>query len=316
MMPDEENNDEQAAPRAEVGRYRRLKAARERALVAASMGLPHWIERGHGAWVLFVEESARGPVAAALAEFEGEESARSHAEKPEPLVIPKLAVLTVLAAMVLLFQVQSTMPAELVESGVASDGRVLRGEWWRCFTALTLHGGSEHLVSNLGLAVFVFAFVFARFGVGAGLLGTVLGGALGNLLNAFAHMVRPHQSIGSSTALFAGLGLLAGGELAALLMHRSSRTGWRLLVPVGAGFAFLALYGGAGTNRDGTPLTDAGNVDVMAHLLGLVAGLAIGGILFAAGMRRGAVRSVQIACGAAAVAALGIAWFLAIRSAT
>ncbi len=317
MTPDEENNEElPPPPRAEVGRYRKLKAARERALVVASMDLPHWIEREGGAWALFVEEGAREPVAAALAEFESEERERTDTEKLEPLVIPKLAVGVVLAVMVVLFRVQAAMPAELVERGVASDGRVLRGEWWRCLTALTLHGGTEHLISNLGLAVFAFAFVFARFGVGAGLLGTVLGGALGNLLNAFAHMVRPHQSIGSSTALFASLGLLAGGEIAALLMHRSTRTGWRLLVPIGAGFAFLALYGGAGTNRDGTPLKDAGNVDVMAHLLGLVAGLVIGGILFAAGMRRGAARSAQTACGVAALAALGVAWLLAIRAAT
>ena len=145
------------------------------------------------------------------------------------------------------------------------------------------------------------------------MLGTVFGGALGNLLNAFAHAAKPHQSLGSSTALFACLGLLAGGELAARLMHRSTRTGWQLLVPVGAGLAFLALYGGAGSNPDGTPIMDPGNVDVMAHLFGLVAGAFLGAILFAAGLRRGARGWVQAVCGAAAIIALAAAWMAASR---
>jgi membrane associated rhomboid family serine protease len=201
----------------------------------------------------------------------------------------------------------------LIERGVAVDARILHGEWWRCFTALTLHGGVEHLVSNLGLAVFAFAFAFSRFGTGAGLLGTVLGGAMGNLLNAFAHAAKPHASLGSSTALFASLGLLAGGELAARLMHRATRTGWQLLVPVGAGLAFLSLYGGAGSNRDGTPIMDTGNVDLMAHLFGLVAGLVLGSVLFGAGLRRGARAWVQAVCGGAVIVVLAAAWMAASR---
>jgi membrane associated rhomboid family serine protease len=313
MMPDEHDDAEASAPRAEVGRFRRLKAARERGLVVAAMDLPYWIEREDGAWVLFVEENARGQAAAALAEFEAEEQARVHVQKPEPLVIPKLALALTLVAMVIFYRMQTGANPVLIKRGVAVDARILHGEWWRCFTALTLHGGVEHLVSNLGLAVFAFAFAFSRFGTGAGLLGTVLGGAMGNLLNAFAHAAKPHASLGSSTALFASLGLLAGGELAARLMHRATRTGWQLLVPVGAGLAFLSLYGGAGSNRDGTPIMDTGNVDLMAHLFGLVAGVVLGSVLFAAGLRRGARAWVQAVCGGAVIVVLAAAWMAASR---
>ena len=313
MMPDEHDDAEASAPRAEVGRFRRLKAARERGLVVAAMDLPYWIEREDRAWVLFVEENAHGQAAAALAEFEAEEQARVHVQKPEPLVIPKLALALTLVAMVIFYRMQTGANPVLIERGVAVDARILHGEWWRCFTALTLHGGVEHLVSNLGLAVFAFAFAFSRFGTGAGLLGTVLGGALGNLLNAFAHAAKPHASLGSSTALFASLGLLAGGELAARLMHRATRTGWQLLVPVGAGLAFLSLYGGAGSNRDGTPIMDTGNVDLMAHLFGLVAGVVLGSVLFAAGLRRGARAWVQAVCGGAVIVVLAAAWMAASR---
>ena len=313
MMPDEHDDAEASAPRAEVGRFPRLKAARERGLVVAAMDLPYWIEREDGAWVLFVEENARGQAAAALAEFEAEEQARVHVQKPEPLVIPKLALALTLVAMVIFYRMQTGANPVLIERGVAVDARILHGEWWRCFTALTLHGSVEHLVSNLGLAVFAFAFSFSRFGTGAGLLGTVLGGAMGNLLNAFAHAAKPHASLGSSTALFASLGLLAGGELAARLMHRATRTGWQLLVPVGAGLAFLSLYGGAGSNRDGTPIMDTGNVDLMAHLFGLVAGVVLGSVLFAAGLRRGAPAWVQAVCGGAVIVVLAAAWMAASR---
>jgi membrane associated rhomboid family serine protease len=303
--------DQPSVPLAEVGRYRRLKAARERGLVVAAMELPHWIEREQGAWVLRVEENVRERVSAALAEFEEEERTRPRARKPEPLEIPKFALAMTLAAMAVLYRLQVVALPALVERGVAADAKILHGEWWRIFTALTLHGGVEHLVSNISLGVFAFAFVFSRFGVGAGLLGTVMGGGLGNLLNAFAHAARPHQSIGSSTALFASLGLLAGAELAARLMHRATRTGWQIFVPIGAGLAFLALYGGAGTNRDGVPVTDAGNVDVMAHLFGLIAGIFLGAICFAVGLRCGATPAVQVVCGGVAVGALVAAWLLA-----
>jgi rhomboid protease GluP len=314
-MPPEElpPEDESAGPLADIGRYRRLKAARERGLVIAAMGLPHWIEREGGAWVLRVEESAHGQAAAAVAEFESEERSRPRAPVLEPLKIPKLAVLMTLVAMAVFHRLQMIAPQPLIARGVAADDAIRAGEWWRIFTALTLHGDVEHLVSNMSLAVFVFAFVLWRFGVGAGLLGTVLGGAMGNLLNAFAHVAKAHHSIGSSTALFASLGLLAGGELASRLMHRATRTGWQMLVPLGAGFAFLALFGGGGMNADGTPIRDAGRVDVMAHLFGLAAGVALGAVFFAIGLRGGARRGVQAACGAAAVALLAVAWVLAAR---
>lgn len=316
MQPDDPPPDDEAsAPLAVIGRYRRLKRARERGLVVAAMALPHWIERRDGGYVLLVEETQRERVAAAVAEFEAEERERAQAPQIEPLRIPKLAVAVTLLAMVLCYRLQMVAPPAWIERGVASGGAIRAGEWWRIFTALTLHGGAEHLVSNISLAIFAFAFALWRFGVGAGLLGTVLGGGLGNLLNAVAHVAHRHDSIGSSTALFASLGLLAGGELGARLMHRATRTGWHLFVPVGAGLAFLALFGGGGANRDGTTVLDSGNVDVMAHLFGLFAGVVLGAVFFRAGLRLGASRRTQLACGAATIALLLIAWLIAARGA-
>ena len=102
--------------------------------------------------------------------------------------------------------------------------------------------------------------------------------------------------------------LLAGAELFARLAHRGSRTGWQLFVPIGAGLAFLSLFGGGGSKPDGTTITDAGNVDVMAHLFGLLAGIALGAAFFAVGWKYGASRGRQIAAGVAAVLLLVVAW--------
>jgi rhomboid protease GluP len=299
-------------PLAEIGRYARLADARERGLVVAAMELPHWIIRQKREYVLCVEEKERGRVAAALADFEREESARVTPVPPEPLQIPWFAVMMALLVMVALYVTQRRMPAEFVERGVADNVLIRAGEWWRVVTALTLHGDIEHIVSNVSLAIFVFAFVLWRFGVAIGILATVLGGALGNVLNAVMHGAQHHRSIGSSTALLAGLGLLAGAELAARLAHRGSRTGWSLLVPVGAGMAFLSMFGGGGgQNRDGTPAAAIGNVDLGAHLFGLLAGIVVGVLFFAVGMKRGAAQWCGVAAGGVTLALLVGSWVLA-----
>jgi membrane associated rhomboid family serine protease len=278
------------------------------------MDRPHWIVRDGREYGLFVEERDREVATVALAQFEREESTRVKVVETEPLNIPVFAVIMTVLVLIQLFAVQTAIPAEWASQGVADDLRIRLGEWWRTCTALTLHGDLDHLVSNLSLGVFVCAFVYSRFGVGIGFLGTVLGGAVGNALNVWVHWYQPHRSIGSSTALFAGLGLLAGAELAARLRHQDTRGLWSLIVPLGAGMTFLSLFGGAGFNRDGVPVLDAGQVDVMAHLLGLVAGVVLGASLFAIGARRGAPSWAQLSAGIAAMALLTIAWLLALQA--
>lgn len=299
---------------AEVGRYARLPAARERGLVMSSMDVAHWIARQGREYVLCVLETDRERAAAALAAYEREELARPRPIVLEPLRIPKFAVLMALLVMVACYSVQRALPEGIIEAGVADDLRIRAGEWWRAFTALTLHGDSVHVVSNLSLAIFVFAFGYGRFGTGAGTLAILLGGALGNIANAFVHVAQAHRSIGSSTALFAGLGLLTGGEIAARLARGAARAGWPLYVPIGAGMAFLSLFGGAGgQNRDGTP-APLGNVDILAHLFGLLAGILVGAAFHAAGLKAGASPRVQVLCGTLATVAMVAAWWLAVRA--
>lgn len=279
----------------------------------AALGVPYWIARQQREYVLCVLEVDRERATVALAEYIREEQQRPVPAPIEPLRIPKFAVVMASLGLAGCFVLQSALPPEVVARGVSDDLLVRAGEWWRTFTALTLHGDAEHLVSNLSLAIFVFAFVFARFGAGIGMLAILLGGALGNVLNVWAHVAQAHRSLGFSTALFAGLGLLTGGELIARKARVFHRSGWPLLVPLGAGFAFLSLFGGGGgQNRDGTP-APLGNVDLLAHLFGLLAGFALGALFTAAGWRRGVSATVQALVGGAAGGVMIWAWWRAAR---
>ncbi len=275
------------------------------------MELPHWILRHGREYALCVLEADRDAAASALSEFIQEEKSRPVPVPIEPLRIPRFATIMAPLVMAACYSIQSAMPDWAVERGVADDLRIRGGEWWRTFTALTLHGDAEHLLSNLSLAVFVFAFVFARFGAAVGALAILLGGALGNAFNVFAHVAQAHRSIGFSTALFAGLGLLAGSEVVARMERGSSRGGWPLLVPLGAGLAFLSIYGGGGMNADGTPAS-TGNVDVLAHLFGLLAGLAVGAAFYAARLRVDARLRVRWIAGCAAAGVMTLSWWLAV----
>ena len=296
---------------AEMARFSRLQDARERGLVVTTMDLPHWIVRHGKEYALCVEEAQRERVRAALEEFEADETTRTEERKVEPLVIPKAAVAFTALAMVALYFVQIGAAPKWIDRGVADDILIRSGHWWRCFTALTLHGDSEHLISNLSLALFAFAFVYARLGVGFGLLGTILGGALGNAINSVVHFSDAHRSLGSSTALFAALGLLSGTEIVARLQHEG-RARWPLIVPIGAAIAFLGLFGGGGVKPDGTPIP-VGRVDLGAHLFGIAAGVMVGALFYYLGVRAQTSKTGQIAAGVCAVFLLMAAWFYAGR---
>ena len=302
-----EPDEEPRAPLAEVGRYPRLADARERALVVAARELAHWIERDGDEWVLRVEEPARGEVLRELELFEAEQRAR-----PAPSVLlptGKVETLSLYVAGWILsafFFTQCQLGDWWVERGAASSGAILRdGEWWRTVTALTLHADLPHVVANIASGLLFAGFVLPQLGTGLTWLAIVLSGAVGNAINAWGYRGEAHASIGASTAVFAALGLLVGLDVAARIASPHTRGRWQLVLPVGAGLALVA-YLGVGETQE--------RIDFMAHWWGFVAG--IGGGLLAGALRLGerASRGVQRLAALAAVAAIGGAWWLALRT--
>ncbi|MDR0477151.1 MAG: rhomboid family intramembrane serine protease [Desulfobulbaceae bacterium] len=142
----------------------------------------------------------------------------------------------------------------------AQASAIAQGEWYRAVTALCLHADSVHLISNAGIGLIILYFYFHTLGNGLGLFALIASAAAANLINACLHG-GSHDSVGFSTALFAGIGILSSFQFQ---RHRVyGRFGWWM--PLMAACALLAMLGGEGKQ------TDFG-----AHLGGLLIGLVTG----------------------------------------
>lgn len=147
--------------------------------------------------------------------------------------------------------------AEIVQRFGSSAEKIVDGSWYRCVTALFIHGDALHLAGNMaGIALFCSAVVSIS-GVGSGWLMILFSGATGNMLNAFFYQTH-HVSIGASTAVFGAVGILSAIRATRLLQEKVSRI--RALLPVGAGLALLGLLG------------SSEQTDVLAHFFGFCAG--------------------------------------------
>jgi len=186
--------------------------------------------------------------------------------------------------------------------GAVDSAGPARWQWWRAVTALTLHGGPEHLIGNLLFGVAAGGLCSWLWGSGIAWLSILLAGALANTLETSLAPL-DHRAIGASTAVFAAIGLLAGYSWRQRL---SLRERWLYRwAPLIAGAALLAFLGAG----DGS-----GQVDVLGHLLGFAVGVAWGWIFALAAMPRSRELRWQLLAGGAAMALLVGAWSCALRS--
>ncbi len=152
-------------------------------------------------------------------------------------------------------------PQLFTDSFGSSASRILSGEYFRCITALFLHGSDLHLVGNMfGIIVFGTS-VCSIAGTGSGWCMILTAGFLGNYFNACFYKTL-HLSIGASTAVFGAVGILAGYKL----IYDLEEIGFKAtaFLPIGAGLGLLALLG------------SSPNSDIMAHFFGYIAGLLAG----------------------------------------
>jgi len=221
--------------------------------------------------------------------------------KPRPVVEFDSGWIGVLGYLLVIWAVPwlqaQGLPQHWHDAGSMQASLVQQGEWWRCFTALTLHGDLGHLMSN---SVFGagFGLLLGRYlGSGFGWLLIVCAGAFGNLLNA---SVRPDGfvSIGASTATFATIGLLG-----TFVWRRGYFRGvdWRRsFAPVFAAAALFAMLG-----------VGDGPTDVVAHVMGFVCGALIGLVVPQFNVRR-LGRSGQKLSGLLAVSLIAWSWHVAL----
>lgn len=84
---------------------------------------------------------------------------------------------------------------------------VALGEWWRIFTAITLHADLAHLSANATTGFVLIGLAMARFGPGIGLMAAYLAGAGGNVAGYFLYD-QTHHGLGASGMVMGALGLL------------------------------------------------------------------------------------------------------------
>jgi membrane associated rhomboid family serine protease len=253
----------------EVSRYLRQDQAEERALVLLAMGIPYWILPVDGFFSIFVEGTHAAEAFDELHQFDREQHGyvpppARHVTKPLRPRAPSFSLFVYTWAMIGCFIVQNRGPLDWQTLGSADSALILKGEWWRTVTALTLHGDLPHIVGNLVMGLIFGSALLPWFGTGWAWLSIVASGALGNLLNAWAYRGTPHDSIGASTAVFGALGMLVGQQIAAAIRSHHKPGIREIWFPIAAGLAFLAYLG-----------TQGERVDYTAHGFGML----VGGIL-------------------------------------
>lgn len=273
-----------------LGDFRR---AMDLSLVLDEEGVPHELRgAGEERWALVVEDADAARAEAALAAYERENPlpAPPRAEEPPPSA-PAIACGLVLFLSVLAFHVWTGPPAPSsawFERGSAEAAAILRGEWWRAITALTLHADAGHAVGNALLGGLLLALLARSLGPGVACALLVLSGALGTAAAA-ALVRRDFVSIGASTAVFGALGTLS-------TLPQLRRRAW---VPLGAGLALLAFLG---TSK---------RADLAGHLCGFASGAILGAAISLLPPLR--ARAAQASLAIASAAAPVIAWVVAFR---
>ncbi len=289
----------------EVYRCRRRALAEERAFVLTAVGIPSELAREDEDYVLQVASRDEREARAQLRQYEEEKQA---ARVPAAMVAPPVlhadawvgcacyaAVLIAIA-----YAVGSGLfRLDAFDRGDLDAAQVRHGEWWRAWTALTLHLDAAHLAANLAAGAW-FGYLAGRLlGAGVAWALVVNGAAAANLLEGWLAPAG-HRSAGASTAVFAALGLLAAyswQERRRLPQHWALR-----LSPLVAGVVLLGWLGTAGEHTD-----------VFAHLAGFVAGGLLGVLAALTRVRAALERTPQWLAGGLALGAVALAWQWALR---
>ena len=282
--------------------YRR--ECNERLLVLTAVGVEAVITAAEGTFLLQVAPQDAGYAIRHLLQYEAENQATP--PPPPPPVYAHAWVGCAIYGLVLVGVAwvlsNGLVRLDAFDLGELDAARVQAGEWWRAWTALTLHLDAPHLAANLGAGTW-FGYLAARqMGSGTSWLITVTGAALANLLEGL--LAPPeHRAVGASTAVFSALGAMSAyswREHFALPQRWARRWG-----PLIAGVVLLGWTGAGGEGTD---------VDVVAHLAGFAVGALLGATAALPRNRRVLQRLPQWLTGVAALASLAIAWGWALSS--
>lgn len=258
--------------------YLQVESAHEHALVVLAMGNACWVvESPHGGYVLAVEPDVLPRARREIFEYERERRDQSASETHRhaggfrhPVGWAWHVGWVLLTGWMFLLRLRD--PGWIERAGQSHDSVWNRGEWWRVFSALFVHGDFGHWAGN-ALSGTVFAALCSRYlGAASAWVVILLCGSFGNLISSWLSDEAKTVTIGASTAVFAALGIFCSLAVARERAGASSfslRNRLRSLAPVIAGLVLLGWLGTGQGMHDGT-------TDVRAHLAGFGVGLSFG----------------------------------------
>ena len=297
------------------------KTIEDHALVLEARGITSAIAVDRASQVLLVRvedaERARAELYRYLRE---NQSIGPSDDAPQPIE-RSVAAAMVYAAVLVAFDVASRRNGfglDWWHAGVADAALIQAGAWWRSVTALCLHGDVLHLAGNLVFGAAFGVMLAQSIGFGLCWLAFVVTGGFGNGLNALLQSPS-HSAIGASTAVFGMLGVqVAHDWVRRRQLHYNLFRRW---APIAIGAALLAWLGGDGRQIDPNAFPQTldhldvalPKIDVGAHVLGFVAGLALGGLVGWSRPTFTLTARMQAALAGMAAGLVALAWFFALR---
>lgn len=228
-------------------------------LVLASQNIPATILHDDAGWRLEVATADYDHAVKAIALYQKEN--RRWTWRPPP---PVEGLLFHWGSLVWVFcicwiHIWAAPRREYVEAIALMNNRaVLAGEWWRVFTAISLHGDLAHLAANASIGLVLLGLAMARYGAGLGSTAAFLAGAGGNLLGLLLYTV-DHRGLGASGMVMGALGLIA-----VPVLPPGKRFLWGTSLLWRALLAAVLMFVLMGTNP---------GTDVLAHLGGFCGGV-------------------------------------------
>lgn len=272
-------------------------------LVLASQGIVHGVERDpeSGAWLLRVEAADFPRAADNIRKFIEENKGFQWRQtiSSAGMIFHRGSVVWCVV-LVWLHGFVSGPGHRLKEIGRMDSELFAAGEWWRLFTAVTLHADWSHMISNATTGLVLFGLAMARFGAGVGLLAAFVAGAAGNWFGVLLYD-NPYHSLGASGMVLGALGLLA---LESLSYCMKGPKPIRRLFGAMAGACMLFLLFGASPESD-----------MAAHLGGFLAGIVLGALLSLGPSKERSGAVLNAICLIVFMTAVYAPWWLAMDSA-
>ena len=275
----------------------------ERLLVLTAVGVAGIVVLGEGEFRLEVDQADAAYALQHLLQYEAENRARPP-PPPPPYIYPHAWIGCLFYVLVLVGVAAALSHGvarlDAFDVGELDAQRVQGGQWWRAWTALTLHLDGPHLAANLLAGVWFGYLAATQMGGGTAWFLAVTGAALANLLEGL-YAPPQHHSVGASTAVFALL-----GAMSAFSWRERFASPQRWARRWGPLIAGVILLGWTGSSGEGT--------DVIAHLGGFAVGALLGASVALPALQGALRRLPQWLPGLAALASLALAWGCALAS--